>query len=347
MLNPGIITIMSGFDRDCSADDVTHPMRDDQLMTIWGEEESKSVIMSGFVGPVSCWKSFRGKSCFNGDSFRRSSSSQKVVVVGKHRTLRASLEKTTENSASRNRNSNLWIIVEARANLAELEKKVEKVRCPFFRRRFTDAIESAYTVLRWIGARHKRLAWNSPDFIEDTSTKQTGMDINQLMEIIRDDFVTRRYYITGQLTRSIYTDNCLFDGPDPDVPVRGLRKYVDATSHLFDRRQSRVDLLSISVQENNTIHAEWRLEAVLLLPWKPRVKAYTGTTTYTFNSDMLIESHIETWSISVVDAFVSTLLGIDFGARPADPAEILIQQRNESHSNSEHKDTPSNAPIKY
>lgn len=29
------------------------------------------------------------------------------------------------------------------------------------------------------------------------------------------------YYITGVLNSTIYRDDCMFDGPDPDMPVRG------------------------------------------------------------------------------------------------------------------------------
>ena len=63
------------------------------------------------------------------------------------------------------------------------------------------------------------------------------------------------YYITGRLYKFIYRDDCLFDGPDPDMPVRGLAKYTGIASQLFEYRSSRADLLRpLEIdEENNTI----------------------------------------------------------------------------------------------
>lgn len=51
------------------------------------------------------------------------------------------------------------------------------------------------------------------------------------------------------------------------------------------------------------------------------IKPYTGTTQYSVDDATgLISHHVETWDISVLDAFVSTLLP-GFGAPPAPPVE--------------------------
>jgi len=120
------------------------------------------------------------------------------------------------------------------------------------------------------------------------------------------------YYITGKLNNTIYRDDCLFIGPDPDMPVHGLRKYLSAASKLFHHKQSFADLLDLQIIKDNEknermIVAYWRIGGVIMLPWKPRIKPYTGKTEYYIDNDGLIYLHKETWDISVIQAFVSTM----------------------------------------
>jgi hypothetical protein len=61
------------------------------------------------------------------------------------------------------------------------------------------------------------------------------------------------------------------------------------------------------------------LSLLLLPPGQLRIKPYTGTTVYTVDeSSGKITGHTETWDISALDAFVSTLFP-SFGAPPAPP----------------------------
>lgn len=146
--------------------------------------------------------------------------------------------------------------------------------------------------------------------------------------MIKDDFIKRQYYITGRLSSEIYRDDCLFDGPDPDVPVKGLAKYTAATAGLFDRKVSRVDLIDIAF-DASCVYAEWRLEGALNLPWKPRIKPYTGTTTYEFDENGLVCKHVETWSVTALDAFVSVIWG-GFGKPPASDIDKILTERGMS-----------------
>ena len=154
--------------------------------------------------------------------------------------------------------------------------------------------------------------------------KRRGLPLAERVEVIREDFVRRQYYVTGRLSAAIYADDCVFDGPDPDVPVTGLAKYVSAAAGLFDRRLSRVDLIAIE-ERGEQVVARWRLEGALNLPWKPRIKPYTGETRYSFDGDGLVVRHVETWSVSALDAFVSVLWP-GFGAPPAPAVEVLLEE---------------------
>jgi len=224
-----------------------------------------------------------------------------------------------------------------------------KIKCPFFRRRVADVIDGVAMILRFLTIRHKSLIGNDFDSILKNSVppgcrcevhnrnslqkseKCRGLSIERIADIIYFDWTkdagrkcsdlpnksikNKSYYITGKLTNSIYRDDCLFDGPDPDMPVRGLRKYLSAASKLFDHKKSYADLLDLQIlqngegdnNKNRVVVARWRIGGVIMLPWKPTVKPYTGKTLYHIDEEGLIYLHEEIWDISVIQAFVSTM----------------------------------------
>ncbi|KAJ8908537.1 hypothetical protein NDN08_005243 [Rhodosorus marinus] len=205
--------------------------------------------------------------------------------------------------------------------LERMRESAEQLKCPFLRRRAVDFADAVKVVADWVASRHKRL--DIRPFLQTGELKRTKLSTEQVFEILRDDFLVNKYYITGALTSQIYRDDCFFDSPDPDLPIRDLKKYRDAASNLFNRRLSRCDLLSIEIVEDKLIVAEWRLEGVLRLPWKPSVKAFLGKTKFFLDGDGLVRRHEEQWSITVFDAFISTLLLKDFGAPGAPPVEVV------------------------
>jgi len=144
------------------------------------------------------------------------------------------------------------------------------------------------------------------------------------MEVIRHDWKPHHqhkgYYITGKLNTTIYRDDCWFDGPDPDMPVRGVRKYLNAASQLFDTATSSAELLSLEIGDRScgnsksrglkpksTIVARWKLKGVLHLPWHPSLPVWTGQTIYYLDDEHMVYRHEEHWDISVVQAFTQTL----------------------------------------
>ena len=132
----------------------------------------------------------------------------------------------------------------------------------------------------------------------------------------------------------------------PNLQVKGWRAYTAAVANLFDPAESHADMISIRPVDDDTLEMRWRLEGVLKLPGRPRIKPYTGTTRYTMqqrhglqtaessllivpdtrrynlNRDHLVQSHVETWDISAFDAFASAIIP-GFGAPPAPPIEEL------------------------
>lgn len=150
------------------------------------------------------------------------------------------------------------------------------------------------------------------------------------LAIIRDDFIQRQYYVTGLLTAPLYRDNCFFDAPDPGGRVRGVAKFCRATARLFDQSLSQVDLIDIYERDECHIVAEWRLQGALMLPWRPLIKPYLGSTIYEFDESGLVCNHIETWEISAFDAFLSVFWK-GFGAPPAPPADAVRKLRKKNN----------------
>eukprot|EP00965_Chrysotila_dentata_P258411 6213209-Pleurochrysis_carterae.AAC.3 len=115
------------------------------------------------------------------------------------------------------------------------QERARSIRCPFWRRRASDALEPLYAVARFIASRHKSL--DLPIVMPVRVSKRPKLrelPIGEMVETIRADLEDRQYYITGRLTSAVYADDCFFDGPDPDMPVRSLQRYSDALHGLFD-----------------------------------------------------------------------------------------------------------------
>ena len=70
---------------------------------------------------------------------------------------------------------------------------------------------------------------------------------------MQKDFSQGQYYITGQLTQSIFAEDCEFI--DPTTNVRNPAVYSRAVATLFDQTSSRADLIDIKVRPSCRTHA--------------------------------------------------------------------------------------------
>jgi len=134
--------------------------------------------------------------------------------------------------------------------LGELVARSRRIRCPFWRRRAGDAVGAAVAIADFVAARHKSLELPAglAELLAPAGPqlqKATNLPIEELMTRVATDIEEGQYYISGKLDASIYDDRCFFDGPDPDMPVRSLGRYVDALRGLFDETISRIDLISM------------------------------------------------------------------------------------------------------
>ncbi len=210
-------------------------------------------------------------------------------------------------------------------------KASKSIKCPFFRRRASDFIDNLAMVLKFLIVRHKSILSDIPiELLEVPGCKAMGarnadgsvfknrhLKLGEIRNEIENDWCienNRGYYITGRLNSTIYRDDCLFHGPDPDMPVRGLRKYLAAASHLFEAKNSFAKLHRVTILNDDggefrhgVIEAHWQLGGVLMLPWRPQVKPWSGWTRYHIDEYGLIGFHEEGWDISVMEAFIGTM----------------------------------------
>ncbi|CAM9925876.1 unnamed protein product [Discosporangium mesarthrocarpum] len=140
--------------------------------------------------------------------------------------------------------------------------------------------------------------------VDPPAAEAASKGVEDVKRGLEADF-DRQYYVTGDLTSSLYRPDCLFT--DPTTRVTSVQKYTDAVKLLFDPENSKSELLSLIVEDDRHLLAEWRLQGYLKFPWHPFVAPYTGTTRYTLDGDGLISRHEETWSISALDAARASL----------------------------------------
>eukprot|EP00545_Synedropsis_sp_CCMP1620_P003057 CAMPEP_0119013198 /NCGR_PEP_ID=MMETSP1176-20130426/8123_1 /TAXON_ID=265551 /ORGANISM="Synedropsis recta cf, Strain CCMP1620" /LENGTH=281 /DNA_ID=CAMNT_0006966261 /DNA_START=84 /DNA_END=929 /DNA_ORIENTATION=+ len=190
-------------------------------------------------------------------------------------------------------------------------QQTSNIKCPFFRRRASDMLEGVDMIARFVVIRHKSLDLPLGCRVQTSAmAKNKNMAIHEIFRIIMDDWklsTDKGYYISGRLNTTIYREDCKFDGPDPDMPVRGLRKFLNAASQLFDYGSSYAELMSLRVENPKLLVAHWRMEGVLRLPWRPVLPQWTGTTYYHLDDDNQIYLHDETWDMSVAEAFMRTI----------------------------------------
>lgn len=214
----------------------------------------------------------------------------------------------------------------------------QRVKCPFFRRRYGDTLDHVEWMVRHLVIRPTCLDTLGPTLAccpVDSGNKMEQLPVHTIVNMLQRDWEGKGYYVTGKLSPHIYRDDCLFTSPDPDLPIRGLRKYMGVASHLFDNKMSSSELLFMEVSENchdahNVyIKATWKMHLTLRLPWKPQLPALTGTTTYFLDDSHLIHLHHETWDMEVAEAFTA----------------MFIRQDQQSHKSSVSEEQRTSCPF--
>ncbi|KAG7356178.1 DUF2358 domain containing protein [Nitzschia inconspicua] len=113
----------------------------------------------------------------------------------------------------------------------------------------------------------------------------------------------RSYFLSGEVDKDIYADDCLFE--DPFVSFRGRDRFVDNLQNLgsFITKFNAKVISYSDVMGNNeknippTIETKIMVKLELNLPWKP-VLAWPWGVTYEIDpNSYLITKHEESWDI--------------------------------------------------
>lgn len=123
----------------------------------------------------------------------------------------------------------------------------------------------------------------------------------QLQQIVTEDFETRRYLVTGDLTPGVYADDASFADSNNDFGP-GVSSWVRGVKALFVSDRCRLALTAPVVLDEGkrTItFTGWRQVDTFRLPGAPHTPVFTGTTTLTLDPiDNLVIDHTERWDQS-------------------------------------------------
>ena len=136
------------------------------------------------------------------------------------------------------------------------------------------------------------------------AAKRTGLSDAVVRDVLADG-LRRGYFVRSSVMPvDVFADDCRF--VDPTTDVRGLARYVAALDLLFDPADSSVELIDAEVVAPRTIRARWTLSGRLKLPWRPSVRPFQGTATYTLDASGLVSEQRETWEVSALEALRET-----------------------------------------
>lgn len=126
------------------------------------------------------------------------------------------------------------------------------------------------------------------DDIEKQNNDSTVSSVEDVLIIIKSDY-DNDYFVTGNFTSSIYTENCIFE--DPTIKFSGRDLYARNLKLLvpfFDCASIKLLKIEKEVEsDTNFLRASWKLRTNLKLPWRPLI-AIDGSTSYELNEDFKV-----------------------------------------------------------
>jgi len=140
------------------------------------------------------------------------------------------------------------------------------------------------------------------------STDVPPSSSEETLRRIRSDVVDRSYFLSGEVDRLIYSEDCVF--ADPFVSFRGRDRFIDNLASLgsfitnYDARLISFDTDVVDVEASAdplTVSSKIMVKLELNLPWKP-VLAWPWGVAYTIDpASYLVTDHIESWDIDAIE----------------------------------------------
>ena len=122
---------------------------------------------------------------------------------------------------------------------------------------------------------------------------------DELVQIVKADFTDRKYLVTGQLTKEVYSDHCHFADERDDFGDIGLDRWAGAVNFLFIGEKSKLALtgpVEYDEAKRTITFTGWRQVDVFRLPGSPHTPVFTGHTVLTLDPvDNIIIDHKESW----------------------------------------------------
>jgi hypothetical protein len=116
---------------------------------------------------------------------------------------------------------------------------------------------------------------------------------------VTDDFKQRKYLVTGNLTKEVYSDHCHFADERDDFGDIGLDRWAAAVNFLFIGEKSKLALtgpVEFDEAKRTITFSGWRQVDVFRLPGAPHTPVFTGHTVLTLDPiDNIIVDHKESW----------------------------------------------------
>ncbi|CAM9421972.1 unnamed protein product [Ectocarpus sp. 8 AP-2014] len=147
--------------------------------------------------------------------------------------------------------------------------------------------------------------------------KRRGMAAGEMASALDEALRSNGWFVTGRVDASLFSEGFFFS--DPQVSLTGVDKYAEGVAKLFNQEESRCDVISTEV-DGEDIVVNWRLSGRINLPFNPPIKPYIVTTTFERDSDGLLSTQRDEFSIAGWDILLHAVFpGHPFGADPAPP----------------------------
>lgn len=127
-----------------------------------------------------------------------------------------------------------------------------------------------------------------------------ALSLDELRDIVEEDFVERRYLVTGDASARAYDPQAHFADSNNDFGD-GFQSWCDGVRRLFVSERCKLALTAPVVvnREARTIIFEgWRQVDVFRLPGAPHTPVFTGRTVLTVGDDGRVIDHTEVWDQS-------------------------------------------------
>jgi hypothetical protein len=138
------------------------------------------------------------------------------------------------------------------------------------------------------------------DFV-DLTLKQRNLPDQEILKIIEEDLSKRQALNTADFTRSIYSEDCLFQD---EISTYPLPEYIRGTKALFSPLESHTDLIgSVFIETDASNHrfvsASFKEKLAFNLPLiQPKV-TLSGRLKLSLNNENLIVYSREYWNENV------------------------------------------------